>query len=71
MAGKLEDVKATIRMPERIMLSIADRSVYMFYSPTARNRWICAVAKKLNGTGFLITAYVTDSIKKGELVWPK
>jgi hypothetical protein len=25
--------------------------------------------KKLNGTGFLLTAYVTDSIKKGELVW--
>jgi hypothetical protein len=31
---------------------------------------MCAVAKRLNGEGFLITAYVTDTIKEGEHLWP-
>ncbi len=32
-------------------------------------RWLCAVAKRLEGEGFLITAYVTDAVKIGESVW--
>ena len=30
-----------------------------------------AVAKRLNGEGFLITAYPTDAIKEGEQIWVK
>ena len=40
---------------------------------TLRNpvgRWVCAVAKRLNGEGFLITTYPTDAIKEGER-WPR
>ncbi len=33
-------------------------------------RWVCAVAKRLNGDGFLITAYPTDVVKEGVQVWP-
>jgi len=32
-------------------------------------RWICAVTKKLNGDGFLITTYPTDRIKEGKRIW--
>jgi hypothetical protein len=71
MVGQLENVKATLQKPERVILSIADRTVYLFYSKISSDHWMCAVVKRLNGTGFLITAYVTDSIKKGELAWPK
>lgn len=34
-------------------------------------RWVVAVAKRLNEDGFLITAYQTDGIKEGELLWHK
>lgn len=34
-------------------------------------RWICAVAKRENGEGFLVTAYPTDARKIGEVVWKK
>jgi hypothetical protein len=27
------------------------------------------VTRRLNGDGFLITAYPTDAIKQGELIW--
>jgi hypothetical protein len=34
-------------------------------------RWVCAVAKRLNEDGFLITTYPTDAIKEGERIWPR
>jgi hypothetical protein len=34
-------------------------------------RWACAVAKRLNGEGFLVTTYRTDVIKEGVRVWPR
>jgi hypothetical protein len=33
--------------------------------------WTCAVAKREDDDGFLITAYPTDAIKEGIRVWPK
>jgi hypothetical protein len=43
----------------------------MFYKLQREKRWICAVARKLNGDGFFITTYPTDAIKEGETVWQK
>jgi len=45
--------------------------VYLFYRLERPKRWLCAVAKRLNGEGFLITAYPTDAIKEGEQIWVK
>jgi hypothetical protein len=33
--------------------------------------YLCIVARHLNGDGFIITAYITDKIKEGEVVWKK
>ena len=30
----------------------------------------CVVAKRLDDEGYIVTVYVTDSIKEGEHVWP-
>jgi hypothetical protein len=32
---------------------------------------LCAVVKRADGSGFLITAYHTDSIKVGDVIWTK
>jgi len=37
--------------------------VYLFYKPGRIGRWVCAVTKRLDGDGFLITAYPTDATK--------
>jgi hypothetical protein len=71
MAGREEDVKETLENPSEIRQSRNDPDVYLFYKPERMRRWVCAVAKQLNGDGFLITAYPTDAIKEGELIWPK
>ena len=71
MAGQESIVKHTLQTPAQIRVSRSDTSVYLFYRQERADRWICAVAKRLNGEGFLITAYPTDAIKEGVPVWPK
>ena len=71
MKGRLEDVKQTLKNPDVIHLSKSDSRVYLFYQADGNKRWVCAVLKRLNGQGFLITAYRTSAIKEGERIWPK
>jgi len=71
MAGREADVQETLRNPNEIRLSRSDPNVYLFYKPERIGRWVCAVAKRLDGEGFLITSYPTDRVKEGERIWPK
>lgn len=71
MKGRLEDVKQTLINPDVIHLSRSDAQVYLFYKADGNQRWVCAVTKRLNGKGFLITAYRTSAIKEGEMIWQK
>jgi hypothetical protein len=47
-----------------------DEKVPLFYGGGSP-RWICAVARRENGEGFLITAYRTDVVKAGDQIWKK
>lgn len=69
MADKLDLVKTALSYPHEVRQSKIDTSVYLFYSELRSKRWVCAVAKRLNGNGFLVTAYLTDAIKEGERIW--
>jgi hypothetical protein len=70
MAGKENDVGHVLRDPEQIRRSRKDADVYLFYRAVHTDRWIRAVAKQVdNESGFLVTAYPTDSIKQGETEW--
>lgn len=71
MAGLESDVKETLENPEQIRVSRSDPKVFLFYKMQRPGRWICAVAKRLDDDGFLVTAYPTDAIKEGEYIWPK
>ncbi|HNT34159.1 MAG TPA: hypothetical protein PKH07_04095, partial [bacterium] len=62
-------VQGILENPDQIRMSRKDTRVYLFYGTERPGRWICAVVKKLNGSGFLITAYPTDAVKEGETVW--
>jgi hypothetical protein len=71
MRGREVDIQATLREPDEIRLSKSDSQVYLFYRADGEKRWVCAVTKRLNGEGFLITAYRTGAIKEGEVIWHK
>ena len=72
MARREEDVKETLIHPEEIRQSRSDPYVYLFYKSERIGRWVCAVSKRVDDEyGFLITAYLTDSMKEGARIWPK
>ncbi len=70
MAGCEAVVRETLANPEEVRMSRSDHAVYLFYRKQVQHRWVCAVAKRLDGDGFLITAYPTDAIKEGVQIWP-
>ena len=71
MYGREADVQNVLRNPDEIRRSRSDPAVYLFYRMERPGRWICAVAKRLDSEGFLITAYPTDAIKEGERIWSR
>ena len=71
MRGREVDIQDALKTPDEIRRSHDDPSVHLFYRLERPGRWICAVAKRLNNEGFLITTYLTDTVKEGERVWSK
>jgi hypothetical protein len=71
MQGRETDVQATLAHPDEVRLSKSDPQVYLFYRMDGEQRWVCTVSKRLNGEGFLITAYRTGTIKEGVVIWHK
>lgn len=67
----LELIQQALTSPDEIRRSSRDPKVLLFYLTLKEKRWIVAVARRLNGDGFLITAYQTDAIKEGETIWLK
>jgi hypothetical protein len=70
LRGRLGDIIRVFADPDQIRQSRRDSSVYLFYRGDGR-RWLCAVARRLDDLGFLVTAYPTDSIKAGCSVWTR
>ncbi len=71
MARRENDVQETLRNPDEIRVSRSGQNVYLFYKSEGMGRWICAVARRLDGDGFLITTYPIDTIKEGERIWSR
>ncbi|HZG40840.1 MAG TPA: hypothetical protein VEZ50_19350 [Nodosilinea sp.] len=70
--ASLEDlVHQTLQAPDEIRQSSRDEGILLFYRLRKTQRWVVAVARHLNGEGFLITAYQTDAIKEGVVLWLK
>jgi len=70
LAECLDAVKKALQSPDEIRRSSRDERILLFYLAIPR-RWLVAVARRLNGGGFLVTAYQTDAIKEGETIWHK
>ena len=71
MKGRESDVESALKSPDEVRQSKTDSSVLLFYKAEGLKRWVCAVAKRSDAEGFLITAYPTDAIKEGNKIWPK
>jgi hypothetical protein len=74
MAGLEEAIVETLAAPERVVQSVSDESVELSYRyyPITRvgSKYLCVVVKVTAGDAFIITAYLTDQIKRGFQLWP-
>jgi hypothetical protein len=71
LRGREDAVAEALGDPSEVRRSRSDPNVFLFYRVERPGRWLCVVTKRLNGEGFIITAYPTDAIKEGETVWRK
>ena len=72
MIGAIEE---TLVSPQRVVQSMSDedaRMYYRFYIGTkVGDKYLCVVVKLNSDDAFVLTAYLTDKIKKGMKIWPK
>ena len=75
MLNQYDKIKDTLKSPFMIIRSKTDNDVELFYKKYSRTpvteKYLCVVIKSRIEDSFIITAYFTDTIKKGEIVWEK
>jgi hypothetical protein len=68
-------IEETLLRPEKVVESFSDpqaRLYYRFYTDTrVGDKYLCVVVKVVVEDAFVLTAYLTDQVKKGVQLWPK
>jgi len=70
MKGKEAQVSEVLENPDEIRRSKTDTRVFLYHKFYGKEA-VSVVVRHLNGKGFIITAYITTSIKEGEVIWKK
>jgi len=74
MTGLESAVEETLLRPLRVVESLSDpqaRLYYRYYVGTrVGDKYLCVVVKVVGEDAFVLTAYLTDTIKKGRQLWP-
>jgi hypothetical protein len=67
-------IEEAILHPERVVQFFTDpetRLYYRFYGGTrVGNKYLTVIVKVKQGDAFVLTAYLTDRIKRGVQLWP-
>lgn len=75
MKGQNVKIQETLSNPDSVKRSKTDAEVELFYklyaSTPVTRKYLCVIVKTSTNDGFAITAYFTDTLKQGEMLWPK
>ncbi len=75
MIGFEAAIEETLLHPQQVVESVSDqqsRLYYRFYFGTrVGDKFLCVTVKTKGDDAFIITAYLTDKVKRGVLLWPK
>ena len=75
MVGQSARIAETLNIPDFVVRSRTDESVELFYRLYDRTpvttKYLCVVVKGGPNDDFVVTAYFTDSVKKGNVRWQK
>jgi len=71
----VEKIPEVLARPERVVRSRNDPESELFYVWKTRTsvgpKYLCVVVMVKPDDAFVLTAYLTDAIKKGEILWPR
>ena len=74
MSNMESAIEETLRDPEKVVESVSDSLVHLYYRFYFRTvvggKFLCAVVKMGEHDAFMLTAYLTDRVKKGKRLWP-
>jgi hypothetical protein len=72
IAPYLEEIAGTLLNPDLVKKSLRDESVWLYYRffDTLLDGKYILVVVKVNDRRFALTAFITDYIRKGEMLWP-
>lgn len=75
MAGMERAIEETLQYPQAVIQSLSDEQARLYYrlyvGTMVGDKYLCVVVKVHAAGAFVITAYLTDKVKKGEQLWPK
>ena len=75
MNGQDAKIAETIIQPDIVIQSHSDQTVRIFHRLYKRlsigDKHLCVVVKYIENHAFIITAYFTDKVKNGEIIWKK
>ncbi|MBF0490237.1 MAG: hypothetical protein HQL15_06400 [Candidatus Omnitrophica bacterium] len=73
MKEMMRSIKETLLKPQRVIQSLSDKEASLYYkfyfSTKVGDKYLCVVVKTRKQDSFILTAYLTDSIKKGDIIW--
>ncbi|MEX0691073.1 MAG: hypothetical protein WD934_08455 [Gemmatimonadales bacterium] len=74
MSGLEGSIEEVLRSPETVVQSRSDPDAHLYYRYYSRtavgDKFLCVVVKSAEGDAFVVTAYLTDRVKKGTQIWP-
>lgn len=75
MRGLSRQIRETLTHPLKVVQSLSDSGVRLYYrfyfSTKVGDKYLCVVVKLRGDDAFVLTAYLTDTLKKGVMLWPK
>lgn len=75
MADLEAEIAQALGQPERVVQSVSDPDAWLYYRryPTSPigDKYLCVVVKSGPTDAFVVTAYLTDSVKRGTQLWPE
>ncbi|MDQ1329361.1 MAG: hypothetical protein QG641_2650 [Candidatus Poribacteria bacterium] len=75
MSYQIAKIYETLQFPDIIIRSNTDYEVELFYrhykSTPLTEKYMCVAVKAKQNDPFILTAYFTDKIKRGAILWQK
>ena len=75
MAGMRAALEETLRAPSIVVESLSDPAARLYHriylGTMVGAKYLCVVVKFSPQDAFVVTAYLTDRVKRGKIVWPE